>query len=57
VKGEGIVGFNYKVTGNYEKPEYTINPFSILTPGIIRSIFKVFGNDNEEEKKEVSPAN
>ncbi len=57
IEGEGIIGFNYKVTGYYEKPDYTINPFSILTPGIIRSIFKVFGNNNEEEKKEVSPAN
>ena len=57
IEGEGIIGFNYKVTGYYEKPDYTINPFSILTPGIIRSIFKVFGNNIEEENREVSPAN
>ena len=57
IEGEGIIGFNYKVTGYYEKPDYSINPFSILTPGIIRSIFKVFGNNNEEENREVSPAN
>ena len=49
VEGEGIIGFNYKVTGNYEKPEYTINPLSVLTPGIIRSIFKVFDNENQSE--------
>ncbi len=56
IEGEGIIGFNYKVTGNYENPEYTINPFSVLTPGIIRSIFKVFGDDNKKEKKEESPS-
>ena len=56
IEGEGIIGFNYKVLGNYENPEYTINPFSVLTPGIIRSIFKVFGDDNKKEKKEESPS-
>ena len=56
IEGEGIIGFNYKVTGKYESPEYTINPFSVLTPGIIRSIFKVFGDDNKKEKKVESPS-
>ena len=50
IEGEGIIGFNYKVVGNYENPEYTINPFSVLTPGIVRSIFKVFGNDISKEE-------
>ncbi len=39
IDGEGIIGFNYKVFGPYENPDYSINPFSLLTPGIIRSIF------------------
>jgi hypothetical protein len=52
IEGEGIIGFNYKVAGNIENPEYTINPFSVLTPGIVRSIFKVFGNDISKEEIE-----
>ena len=54
VDGEGIIGFNYKVAGSYKNPEYTINPFSILTPGIVRNIFKIFGNDisNEDIEKD-----
>jgi len=40
IEGEGIIGFNYKAFGFYENPEYSINPFSVLTPGIIRSLFK-----------------
>ena len=47
IEGEGIIGFNYKAIGPYENPEYTINPFSVLTPGIIRSIF----NDLEMNQK------
>ena len=46
IDGEGIIGFNYKVFGPYENPDYSINPFSLLTPGIIRSIF-----DDIEKKK------
>jgi len=49
IEGEGIIGFDYKAIGSYENPEYAINPFSVLTPGIIRSIFKDFG-DNLEDK-------
>ena len=52
IEGEGIIGFNNKIAGNYENPEYSINPFSVLTPGIVRSIFKVFGNDISKEEIE-----
>ena len=52
IEGEGIIGFNYKVSGDYENPEYSINPFSVLTPGIVRSIFKVFGDDISKEEAE-----
>ena len=40
IEGEGLIGVNYKAKGTYENPEYFINPLSILTPGIFRSIFE-----------------
>ena len=48
-EGEGLIGIKYNAKGNYEDPEFAINPLSILTPGIIRNIFS---SSNEQEEKE-----
>lgn len=39
-KGEGLFGFNYKMKGKATAPKVSVNPFSILTPGMFREIFK-----------------
>jgi hypothetical protein len=39
-KGEGIVGITYEASGALEEPRLTVNPLSILTPGIFRRIFE-----------------
>ncbi len=39
-KGEGLFGFNYRMTGKASDPKITVNPLSILTPGMFREIFK-----------------
>lgn len=39
-KGEGLFGFNYRMTGKAADPKVRVNPFSILTPGMFREIFK-----------------
>ncbi|SIN85479.1 AsmA-like C-terminal region-containing protein [Vannielia litorea] len=39
-KGEGFFGFNYKMTGPASGPKVTVNPLSVLTPGIFREIFR-----------------
>lgn len=39
-KGEGLFGFNYKMTGKAADPQVNVNPFSILTPGMFRELFK-----------------
>lgn len=39
-KGEGLFGFNYKMTGKAADPKVKVNPFSILTPGMFRELFK-----------------
>ena len=41
IEGEGIIGFNYRAFGSYENPEYTINPFSLLTRELLEAYLKV----------------
>jgi len=38
--GEGIIGLSYAVSGNAEEPSVSINPLSIMTPGILRRVFE-----------------
>lgn len=37
---EGLFGFAYRLTGPSSGPQVTVNPLSILTPGIFREIFR-----------------
>lgn len=39
-RGEGVVGFNYKVDGVSSQPRVRVDPFSVLTPGVFRDIFR-----------------
>lgn len=39
-EGEGLVGFNFTLEGNVTSPEVNVNPLSILTPGVLREIFR-----------------
>ena len=39
-RGEGFFGFNYRLTGTAEDPNISVNPLSILTPGMFREIFR-----------------
>ncbi len=39
-KGEGLFGFNYTVGGTAKSPSVSVNPLSILTPGMFREIFR-----------------
>ena len=38
-KGEGILAMTFKVKGSLDDPKFTVNPLSLLAPGILRSIF------------------
>jgi hypothetical protein len=38
--GEGVFGFNYDLTGSVDDPQVSVNPLSILTPGMFREIFR-----------------
>jgi hypothetical protein len=37
---EGLFGFSYRLTGTPENANVSVNPLSILTPGIFREIFR-----------------
>ncbi|CUH62922.1 putative protein involved in outer membrane biogenesis [Thalassovita gelatinovora] len=39
-KGEGLIGFNYGLSGNPANPKVQVNPLSIFTPGMFREIFR-----------------
>jgi hypothetical protein len=39
-KGEGVFGVTYTMKGPLDDPTLTVNPLSVLTPGILRRIFE-----------------
>nr|WP_216665331.1 hypothetical protein [Pseudoruegeria sp. HB172150] len=39
-KGEGLFGFNFRMGGTAGNPDVSVNPLSILTPGMFREIFR-----------------
>ena len=38
-KGEGIFAMTFKVRGSLDQPDFSVNPLSLLAPGILRNIF------------------
>ncbi|MFM2389855.1 MAG: hypothetical protein RLZZ437_1410 [Pseudomonadota bacterium] len=39
-RGEGLFGFNYRMRGTADAPQVSVNPLSILTPGMFRDLFR-----------------
>jgi hypothetical protein len=39
-KVEGLFGFNYRLRGPADDPKVSVNPLSLLTPGMFREIFR-----------------
>ena len=39
-KGEGLIGFSYRLGGSADSPRIAVNPLSALTPGMFREIFR-----------------
>lgn len=39
-RGEGVFGFNYRLEGTADDPDVSVNPLSILTPGMFRELFR-----------------
>ncbi len=36
----GLIGITFKLSGPFDKPKLTINPLSIIAPGVFRNIFE-----------------
>ena len=39
-RGEGLFGFTFRLAGAADAPQVSVNPLSILTPGMFREIFR-----------------
>lgn len=39
-RGEGLFGVNYRIGGTVDKPEFSVNPLTILAPGALRNLFR-----------------
>ncbi|WP_170854892.1 YhdP family protein [Xaviernesmea oryzae] len=39
-RDRGLLGITFKLAGPFDKPDLTINPLSIIAPGVFRSIFE-----------------
>lgn len=39
-RGEGLIGFNYTLKGPASNPRVSVNPLSMLTPGVFRELFR-----------------
>ncbi len=39
-RGEGLIGFHYRMKGPSQAPDFSVNPLSVLTPGFFREIFR-----------------
>jgi len=54
--GEGIIGMTYSVAGDPEEPRISVNPLSMVTPGILRRIFEGKMPDAANAPSNVKPA-
>jgi hypothetical protein len=54
-KGEGVFGVTYSMKGPLEDPTLTVNPLSVLTPGILRRIFEFKTPEAPPQEPEAQP--
>ncbi|MEO1456631.1 MAG: AsmA-like C-terminal domain-containing protein, partial [Pseudomonadota bacterium] len=47
-RGEGIFGMTFQVRGSLNDPDISVNPFSLLAPGILRRLFTVGVSEGDE---------
>lgn len=48
---EGIFAATFDVSGALEDPEVSVNPLSVLTPGLIRRLLSGFGGEGEASER------
>jgi len=56
-KGGGVFAATYKMTGPVENPKVTVNPLSVLAPGVLRRLFGLFeGGETAPASPPAGPA-
>jgi Protein of unknown function/AsmA-like C-terminal region len=55
-KGEGVLGMTYSATGSFDAPDVSMNPLSVLAPGILRRIFEGKTPSAPAQANSVQPA-
>ncbi|WP_299030733.1 DUF3971 domain-containing protein [uncultured Sulfitobacter sp.] len=54
-KGEGLLGFNYRLSGAAKSPKVSINPLSVLAPGGLRNVLRGPQTELPPVEGEVAP--
>ena len=54
-KGGGLFAAPFAIRGKIEQPSFTVNPLGVLTPGVLRHIFRIFEADREDLPPEPEP--
>ncbi|MFQ6016617.1 MAG: AsmA-like C-terminal domain-containing protein [Kiloniellaceae bacterium] len=54
-KGQGLVAVTYRMTGDLDDPEVSVNPLSALAPGFLRGLFGVFDAGSAEHRPRALP--
>jgi len=50
-EGRGFIAFNFRLTGPSRDPDVSVNPLSVLTPGILRRLFDGGDGPTPERQK------
>jgi hypothetical protein len=51
-RGEGIFGITFAIVGDMANPQVIVNPFSLVTPGILREIMQLTPDDPRVQPRE-----
>ncbi len=49
--GEGLIGVTFAIRGDLDNPKFSINPASILAPGVFRRIFEFKARSGDDEAR------
>ena len=39
-RDKGLIGITFRLSGKFTKPDLTVNPLSVIAPGVFRQIFE-----------------
>jgi hypothetical protein len=48
-RGGGLFAASYSVSGPMSKPDISVNPISVLAPGVLRNLFRIFETSPADE--------